>query len=371
MVVVAWYGGFGPALAATLLGAVASAWLLLPPRGGFAVHGFENQAGLILYVGVGLGIALLGGAMHDARRRSQATTEGLREAAGRHRAMEEHLTALVQASASLTSTLEAAAVSASVLALTERLLPADANAVWRFHPRDNRWHIVSSSGLSDEYRRSVVRMLEQTPLLSGTPVIAEDVFALPVLAERQEAYRAEGVRSMLALPLRIHGEVCGTLVVYHRQPHRFGEIEVRVATAVANLSAATIGSADLFEEQARLRAEAQAREEWLRVTLASIGDAVIATDAAGCVTFLNPAAEVLTGWTMAEAQSRNLDEVFRIVNEHTRQTVENPVHRVLREGSVVGLANHTILIAKGGRETPIDDSGAPIRTYDGRLAASC
>jgi len=72
VLVAAWYGGFGPALAATLLGAVASAWLLLPPRGSFAVHGFENQAGLIFYVGVSLGIALLGGAMRAARQRGQA-----------------------------------------------------------------------------------------------------------------------------------------------------------------------------------------------------------------------------------------------------------------------------------------------------------
>ena len=104
-----------------------------------------------------------------------------------------------------------------------------------------------------------------------------------------------------------------------------------------------------------------AEREWLRVTLASIGDAVITTDAEGRVTFLNAVAEALTGWTQAEAAGRPLPEVFHIVNEHTRQPVENPALRALREGVVVGLANHTVLIARDGTERPIDDSAAPIR----------
>jgi PAS domain S-box-containing protein len=108
--------------------------------------------------------------------------------------------------------------------------------------------------------------------------------------------------------------------------------------------------------------EALAQEkELLATTLASIGDAVIVTDAKGRITFLNEEAEKLTGWQNSEAQQRPLPDVFRIVHEHTREPVENPVEKVLRLGTVVGLANHTILLAKDGREIPIDDSGAPIR----------
>ncbi len=126
------------------------------------------------------------------------------------------------------------------------------------------------------------------------------------------------------------------------------------------------------EEAARKAAEAQAeiierQREQLEVTLASIGDAVISTDELGNVTFLNPVAENLTGWSQQEAQGRPLVEVFNIVNEHTRQTVENPALRALRDGTIVGLANHTILIAKGGTERPIDDSAAPIRRRDGAV----
>jgi PAS domain S-box-containing protein len=109
-------------------------------------------------------------------------------------------------------------------------------------------------------------------------------------------------------------------------------------------------------------------EERFRMTLTSVGDGVITTDAAGRVRFLNPVAETLTGWCQAEAAGRPLAEVFHIVNEQTRDVVENPAARVLRDGVVVGLANHTILIARGGAECPIADSGAPIRATDGSLA---
>ena len=101
--------------------------------------------------------------------------------------------------------------------------------------------------------------------------------------------------------------------------------------------------------------------EWLRITLSSIGDGVISTDAEGRVTFLNRVAEILTGWTQAEALGRALPEVFHIVNEHTRLPAENPALRALREGAIVGLANHTALIARDGTERPIDDSASPIR----------
>ncbi len=100
--------------------------------------------------------------------------------------------------------------------------------------------------------------------------------------------------------------------------------------------------------------------EWCRVTLASIGDAVITTDTEGRVTFLNPVAESLTGRPLREAVGQSLDSVFRI-NQDSRQTVESPTVRALRDGVIVGLANHTVLIAKDGTERPIDGSAAPLR----------
>ena len=108
-------------------------------------------------------------------------------------------------------------------------------------------------------------------------------------------------------------------------------------------------------------------EAWLYTTLKSIGDAVITTDTKGIVTFMNPVAQSLTDWRLEEAMGRPLADVFNIINEETRKEVENPAVRVLMEGRVVGLANHTLLIAKGGREIPIDDSGAPIVNEKGDI----
>src|SRR3954451_13562233 len=108
-------------------------------------------------------------------------------------------------------------------------------------------------------------------------------------------------------------------------------------------------------------------ERWFSTALRSIGDAVIATDDGGRVLFMNPAAEELTEWPEGQGRGKALAEVFRIVNEKTRLPVENPVEKVLREGQIVGLANHTVLIAKDGAERPIDDSAAPIRDAAGNL----
>ncbi len=106
-------------------------------------------------------------------------------------------------------------------------------------------------------------------------------------------------------------------------------------------------------------------EERFRTTLYSIGDGVITTDPTGKVSMMNPVAEQLTGWSQTDATGKILEEVFRIINEEIREQVEIPVRKVLREGVIVGLANHTLLIAKDGTERPIADSGAPIRNENG------
>src|SRR5713226_5991868 len=112
--------------------------------------------------------------------------------------------------------------------------------------------------------------------------------------------------------------------------------------------------------------EALARsEKWFSTTLASIGDAVIATDMNGGVTFMNSVAQSLTGWSQAEATGKSMDLVFDIVNKETRRPVENPVKKVFREGKVVGLADHTLLLSKNGKEFDIEDSAAPILTDTG------
>ena len=123
----------------------------------------------------------------------------------------------------------------------------------------------------------------------------------------------------------------------------------------------------LHARQQRATAVERLQREYWQTTLASIGDAVVVTNAQGYVTEMNPVAEALTGWTLAEASNKTLSDVFVIINEETRQTVENPVSKVLRTGMVAGLANHTVLRTKTGKEVPVDDSAAPIRDATGHL----
>ena len=164
----------------------------------------------------------------------------------------------------------------------------------------------------------------------------------------------------------IHSEERGLLAARIREAERSSRILRAAAVGGAALVLALLVALILVIRRDMLgRAEAEAR---LRTTLHSIGDAVLATDVHGRITFMNPVGESLTGWTADEGHLRDVEEVFRIVNEGTRQPVENPIRRVLREGVVVGLANHTILLSKDGREIPIADSGAPIRDDRGRLS---
>jgi PAS domain S-box-containing protein len=122
-------------------------------------------------------------------------------------------------------------------------------------------------------------------------------------------------------------------------------------------------TAELVKVNETLR---ESEQRWA-TTLASIGDAVIATCEEGRIRFMNAVAEALTGWTLNEASQKPVKQVFNIINEHTRMEVEDPVGRVIETGVICGLANHTLLIRKDGTEVAIDDSGAPIRDETGKL----
>ena len=120
-------------------------------------------------------------------------------------------------------------------------------------------------------------------------------------------------------------------------------------------------------ERERHAADVRQREEWFRVTLSSIGDAVIATDEHGTVIFLNPIAEDLTGIRLRDAQGQPVQRIFPIFNEQTHKPVENPVAKVLEHGRIMGLANHTVLERRDGTVIPIEDSAAPIFDDQKRL----
>jgi PAS domain S-box-containing protein len=134
-----------------------------------------------------------------------------------------------------------------------------------------------------------------------------------------------------------------------------------IVAAIESMHRARRGLVREVAERKRAEAELATSRDLLATTLASIGDGVIVTDVESRVTFLNAEAERLTGWTALEACGRPTRDIFAIVNEETRLPVESPVDKVLRLRNVVALANHTVLIARGGSETPIDDSAAPVQ----------
>ncbi len=140
-----------------------------------------------------------------------------------------------------------------------------------------------------------------------------------------------------------------------------------VTAVVASGAVALLLLAFLRGLMRRSAARIRSSEERLATTVASVGDAVIGTDALGGIERMNLVAEQLTGWTFNESLGKPLDQVFQIINGHTRATVESPYEKVLREGRVVGLDDHTLLIDKGGTERPIEASGAPIRDKDGAI----
>lgn len=160
------------------------------------------------------------------------------------------------------------------------------------------------------------------------------------------------------IPILREGRLQDVCWTYNYSPIFLPDGKVEgIFTICHDVTAETNAVQDLKESQARA----------LRI-LESIGDAVIVTDADTNIMQMNPVAERLTAWLEEEAQGKPLSEIFHIVNETTRKPVESPADKVRALGSVVGLANHTVLIARDGQETPIDDSGAPIRNDDGELS---
>jgi PAS domain S-box-containing protein len=203
------------------------------------------------------------------------------------------------------------------------------------------------------------------PVLNKTAPFALFVMAVTVAA----LYAGPGPALLTAFA----GALIG-LFVWLLPTHSLTEVDGTILISVTVYLILCIFLSILIElmRRARQRAEVNAAalnesRKLLSTTLGSIGDAVIATDTQGRVTFMNLVAESLTGWRRGEAIGKPTEEVFVIVNEQSRQPVESPIVRVLSEGFIVGLANHTVLIRKDGTETPIDDSGAPIKDDQGKL----
>ncbi|MEW5785059.1 MAG: PAS domain S-box protein [Bacillota bacterium] len=199
----------------------------------------------------------------------------------------------------------------------------------------------------------------------GKVIAAEDVYSDPRTARIPAAYyRKTGIVSLLDAPVWVNGKLTALLSFEHTgEKRRWLPEEELLALTLASRITACIEAARHHEALEELRQS----EGNLAVTLQSIGDGVIATDPAGRITRMNPTAERLTGWLFKEAVNRPLTEVFRVVNAQTGESAVDPVSRVLESGRIVGLANHTLLIARDGTRRQIADSAAPIRDAHGNV----
>ena len=199
-------------------------------------------------------------------------------------------------------------------------------------------------------------------VLADKTVEIEDTSRLPpeALPEKQTLVR-QNIKAALILPLKIRGKINGFLGLDNtRSATRWSRNDVVLLRVASEIIGNAIKSRR--DEEALF-----AEKERAQITLHSIGDAVITTDAEGRVNYLNPIAEDMTGWPLDQARNRPIEKVFRIVNEVTREPAPDPVVRCLEHDKIVGLANHTVLISRSGREYAIQDSAAPIRDRSGAV----
>jgi PAS domain S-box-containing protein len=179
----------------------------------------------------------------------------------------------------------------------------------------------------------------------------------------------ESIRSLIKQMEQEETSVGDSRRAAYQRSIRITVICIYAASAIAALGIILLAFSIIREMETREKDAASLREseQWFRVTLSSIGDGVIATDDQGRVSFLNPVAERLTGTSLDEARGKKVSEVFPIFSEATNYPLENPVDKVLARGSVVGLANHSVLRHRDGHLLPIEDSAAPITDDSGRL----
>jgi len=270
----------------------------------------------------------------------------------------------------------------TVVRYIRQLIPCQRAAVGLFEPKTNTCLVFAADLAQSSSLSAGARVQMSSPwreeLGKGQVINIPDLrtYTGPDYPAQQRLAE-EGFASTLHIPMLVEGKLIGAVSLAAETVGFFTPEHEEIATEIASQLAIAIQQARLkehlsqsLEEVVRSERALRESEERFRTTLYSIGDAVITTDTEGCVLVMNPVAEMLTGWSEAEAQSKPIGDVFKIVNEQTRELTENPIRRVLEEGVIVGLANHTLLIARSGREQPIADSGAPVRNEQGEITGT-
>jgi PAS domain S-box-containing protein len=175
--------------------------------------------------------------------------------------IERQLTLLIDASGKLLASPDSAGVLGNILDLAKSFIEADGYSVWRRKESGSCWQIVAMSGLSETYSGSVTDTEGIVDRLPREPLAVEDVEQAPFASLRREAYKSEGIRSLISVPLQMHGDLAGTLVFYYRTKHRFAPLEIRMASALGNLAASALSTADLYARETELRRKAEAEEK--------------------------------------------------------------------------------------------------------------
>ena len=310
----------------------------------------------------------------DRRRAAQA----LATAERRQDELRQRLIALVAGSGALFESPQLEAVLPAIIALAQTLTDADGYAIWRLDLTKGLWEIAASAGISDEFTRNMIGMHAGTTTMTvpfANPLIVEDVSTHPLLQGRTEVYRAEGISSLLVVPLTIAGAASGTMVWYYRSEHEFDEVDVQTARAIGNLGAAAIRSAELYDEQRQSREEAtrayshanqasRAKDEFLATLsheLRTPLNAVLGWTRmirAGTIPALRMARAIEVIERNAEAQLRLVEDMLdlsRIVTGNLRLNVQ-PTHL----SSAIRAAAETLLPAVNAKEILVKIDVDPI-----------
>ncbi|HKP63413.1 MAG TPA: PAS domain S-box protein [Polyangiales bacterium] len=288
----------------------------------------------------------------------------------------ERMHVLTELSEALSGTYSIDQVAQVVIERATSIAGADTCVLYLLDEPSSALELTAERGLNPELLEDVRRITPESgnpayPIGAGsgdaiwieTPEQYDEFY--PALAQRR--FEGARARAFFCVPLIAEGHSIGMLVVGFHEARSFSDDEREFVLTFARQSAQGLARAKRLAKEREAAALAERLRASLSTTLRSIGDALIATDTRGNITLMNGVAEALTGWREHEARGRPLPEVFRIVHEHTRETAQNPAEKVLAHGAVVGLANHTVLIARDGHEVPIDDSGAPIRNEGGSI----
>ncbi len=205
---------------------------------------------------------------------------------------------------------------------------------------------------------------------TGQPSACRNMLTDPKFEPWRAQALKRGYASSSVVPLMAEGKAFGAVTIYSREPETFSDDEIKLLVELAGDLSHGIKALRLRKANEQAQKEIEQSREWLRITLTSIGDAVMTCDADGRVTFLNPVAEALTGWKTEEVLAQPIQSVFRVVSEDTGDAAADIVGQVLRERRIVGLANHTALVRKDGKQTPIEDSAAPIVDAAGEVTGA-